>query len=116
MNSWESKKDVDGKDLNICPYLTYTEEPKYTWEVKDNIFTSTVYAQTENQSSSSVDFSFPFYFTILAFLLFTLIMSGIYMYHWINYTFKDPFVRNFSILYFTVICLFMLPILLNLIS
>jgi hypothetical protein len=116
---WQTEVGV--KDENVsCNYLTYMAPEKYTWDMN---FISTAEAQSTVSAQSlgtlaTTDnlLSIPLYITIIIFLLFTVTMSLTYMYHWVKFNLNDPFIKNFSIIYFIGLCLLLIPLIFNLLT
>jgi uncharacterized protein YndB with AHSA1/START domain len=102
-------------DSNIqCNYLTYVPPQKYTW---DMTFTSTAEAQGINNLATTDNLlSVPLYIIVFFFLLFTVTMSLIYVYHWVKFNLNDPFIKNFSVIYFLGLCLLLIPLIFNLLT
>ncbi len=120
--NWQTEIGV--KDENImCQYLTYVPPKAYTWEMNNgntenlNIFASKAEAQSlGNLATTDNLLSVPLYIVVILFLIFTVTMSLIYMYHWVKYNLNDPFIKNFSIIYFLGLCALLIPLLFNLIN
>ena len=116
--NWQTEKKV--KDENImCQYLTYVPPQAYTWDMNNsgNIFASKAEAQSlGNLATTDNLLSVPLYIVVILFLIFTVTMSLIYMYHWVKYNLNDPFIKNFSIIYFLGLCALLVPLLFNLIN
>lgn len=109
---WE--KEIGIKDENVsCKYLTYVPQQKYTW----NINASVAEAQSmSNLATTDNLLSVPLYIIVFFFLLFTVTMSCIYVYHWVKYNLNDPFIKNFSIIYFAGLCALLIPLIFNLLT
>jgi hypothetical protein len=111
--TWQTENAV--KDSGIsCKYLTYVPQEKYTWDMN---FVSVANAQ-DVSNLATVDnlFSVPLYIVVFFFLAFTVTMSLVYLYHWVKYNLNDPFIKNFSIIYFTGLCLLLVPLIFNLLT
>lgn len=114
------KTETGKKDESIsCKYLTYVPPTKYTWDMNNsgNIFVSTANAQSlSNLATTDNLLSVPLYITVFFFLIFTVTMSCIYMYHWVKYNLNDPFIKNFTVVYFLGLCLLLVPLIFNIIT
>lgn len=58
--------------------------------------------------------SIPFYLFLASCLLFVILMSVVYIYHWLRFSLNDPFVRNFAPIYFFGLILLFIPLIFNL--
>jgi preprotein translocase subunit SecG len=117
--NWETSTTTG---LN-CPNLTYLPEEKYTWNMENTTsgfsFVTKAYAQnsfSDLTTGTENLLSVPLYILIIFFMLFTVTMSGIYMYHWVKFNLNDPFITNFSIIYFLGLCALLVPLIFNLIN
>ncbi len=115
---WQTKTGITDKKIS-CDYLTYVPPAKYTWTVntQNNFFVQTAGAQSLcNLATTDNLLSVPLYITVIIFLLFTVTMSLVYVYHWVKYNLNDPFIKNFSIIYFAGLCLLLIPLIFNLLT
>lgn len=122
--NWVTESGIK-EDKLTCQYLTYVPEDKYTWNMNSeksisisNLFVSKAEAQNlgNNVNTNSNDLlSVPLYIIVFVFLLFTVTMSLIYLYHWMKFNLNDPFIKNFSLIYFFGLCALLIPLIFNLI-
>lgn len=113
MKKYEWKQEVGVKDSDLsCQYLTYVPQQKYNWNMN---FVSIAEAQSFNSFQGGGFLSAPLYLIIFVFLAFTVTMSLVYLYHWVKFNLNDPFIKNFTIIYFIGLCALLLPLLFTLI-
>lgn len=67
-----------------------------------------------NQNTLSSQLSIPFYLLIFSFFLFVLLMTGVYIYHWVKFSLNDPFIKNFIPIFFFGLVLLTIPLVFNL--
>ena len=109
-------------EQNSCPNLTYIPEQQYNWvtDMNENFsLVSKAHAQTTLQDlTTGTDnlLSVPLYILVIVFMFFTVTMSLIYLYHWVKFNLNDPFIKNFSIIYFAGLCFLIIPLIFNLIN
>jgi preprotein translocase subunit SecG len=113
---WNKESGINDEKIG-CNYLTYVPPQKYTWNMNlVSNFTSTANAQSLNNLATTDNLlSVPLYIIVFFFLIFTVTMSLIYMYHWMKFNLNDPFIKAFSIIYFAGLCGLLVPLLYNLI-
>lgn len=112
---WQTETGVKDEKIS-CDYLTYVPPQQYTWNMN---FLATSKAEAISLGGLATTdnlFSVPLYITIFFFLLFTVTMSLIYVYHWVKFNLNDPFIKNFSIIYFLGLCLLLVPLIFNLLT
>lgn len=116
---WQTESGINDEKIS-CDYLTYVPPAKYTWDMN---FTSTANAQSvanaqglNNLATTDNLLSVPLYIVVIVFLIFTVTMSLIYMYHWTKYSLNDPFIMKFSLFYFVGLCLLLVPLIFNLLT
>ncbi len=101
----------------ICPLLTKLPEKEYTWQVDQNpFFVTVVNAQNQNNMQNTVFqtsqiLTIPFYFLIMMFFLFVIVMSVVYVYHWVNFNLGDIYIKNYMYVYFSGLLLLSTPLL-----
>lgn len=107
-----------------CPYTKISEATaaKNQLAFSDFSVVSTAHAQSNFSQTASVaastinnQLTLPFYLLIGSFLLFTFLMSFVYVYHWLKFGLNDPFIKNFIPVFFTVILVLIIPLIFNLI-
>lgn len=69
---------------------------------------------TDLATNLSQQLSVPFYFIVASFFLFVILMSAVYMYHWMKFNLNDPFIKNFTPIYFVGLVVLTIPLLFNL--
>lgn len=115
--TWHTESGINDAIIS-CQYLTYVPPAKYTWQMNPiETFTSTANAQSLNNLATTDNLlSVPLYMVVVIFLIFTVTMSIIYMYHWTKYSLNDPFIMKFSLFYFMGLCLLLVPLIFNLLT
>lgn len=113
-----------------CPYIKISEAEAQKFvvnfgNVSGNLaLTQTAYAQDtqvgigENVTSATASLSdqltTPFLLLVGSFFLFVILMSVVYVYHWFKFSLNDPFIKNFTPIYFIGITLLSSLLIINL--
>lgn len=82
-------------------------------------FVPRAYAQETTQPQSvgqslNSQLTLPFLLLIGAFLLFVILMSVVYVYHWLKFSLNDPFIKNFFPVFFFGLIMLTIPLIFNL--
>jgi hypothetical protein len=108
---------------STCPYIKISQK-----EAMKNLANFSFVAKAEAQTNSpsinsaivdttsslNTQLTLPFYFLIISFFLFVILMSGVYMYHWVKFNLNDPFIKSFLPIFFFGIILLSTPLIFNL--
>jgi hypothetical protein len=117
---------ISEKDANLATNTYSTYIGKKNFESFGNFsFVSTANAQQSSQISQQIvvedatglldQLSVPFYLFLASCLLFVILMSVVYIYHWLRFSLNDPFIRNFAPIYFFGLIILTIPLVFNLI-
>jgi hypothetical protein len=115
--------EEEGREL----FLSQTKDMKNldkdnVFVLVDNVLSNKTFAQG-SQSSNSLsalavnlndDLTLPFYLILGSFFLFIVLMSVVYIYHWMKFNLNDPFIKGFIPIYFIGLLLLMIPLIYNL--
>ena len=100
---------------NFCPDIIKVTQKVYNWNIVDVAHAETTNMQNTNTQNISYQtitpFTAPFYFLIMMFFLFAVIMSMVYIYHWIHFSFGDMFIRNFMYVFLFGLFILAIPLL-----
>jgi hypothetical protein len=110
--------------MNTCPYLQKEAKSAYNWSdanpfvvTKASAQAATQYSdQTNNVYNPNLDLKdsavlpAPLLIVLFMFVIFVILMSVVYVYHWTRFSLGDRFIENASIIYFVGLILFSLPL------
>ena len=104
-----------------CPYIkipSKTLATNYTSNSFSLIPTANAQSATTQApdiaTSLSNQLTIPFFLIIFSFFIFVILMSSVYIYHWHKFSLDDPFIKNFTPVYFFGLVLLSIPLIFNL--
>lgn len=118
----EASKLVSNTDILLSNKNFFVKKENNVTPEKINFsLIATAHAQgnspqgTNNFSQNLSDqLTVPFLFFVFSFFLFIILMSVVYIYHWEKFSMNDPFIKNFSPVFFVGLVVLLLPLIINL--
>lgn len=107
-----------------CPYTKISQETetenKNILALADQALSSKAYAQGSTNLAANFsttlgdNLTIPFFLIIGSFFLFVILMSAVYIYHWMKFNLEDPFIKSFVPIFFAGLVFLTIPLIFNL--
>lgn len=108
--------------MNTCPYTQKKVESQYSWSDTNPFTPAKASAQAATQYTSTTEniynpnldnqsvLTVPILSILFFFIIFTIIMSVVYVYHWTKFSLGDAFVERAIYIYFAGLFILSLPL------